>query len=222
LASCWFVLSAFGATQLLAQEVRYEQGADGVQYQVTTQVVREQVPVTQIQERQQTVYRQEVATNQYEHQTLVNVPVTQYRLVSRMKGRFNPFVTPYWTHEYEPVTTWHQQVATVKVPLRQLSWKPEVQTLRVPVTTYKTAEKTIVSRVAMNSPTPTGGARPLTSFAQAPLAPTGPSATIAARPAAASRVAAQAAGTPYGGVTMENDPPRQATGWQSPNDGRYR
>lgn len=187
-------------TQLaVGQEVR-EVVRDGVRYQETRRVTQRQVPVTVMQDRQQTVYTQQLTTNTLNHQQLYCVPNTSYQWDSRLRGRWNPFITPYWTYNLRPVTTWSTQVANVQIPVNQVAWVPQTQTVQVPVTGYRTAEEETVTRVAMDStPTSSGlaSARPLSS----------PSATIAARPS-----------TRLGGVALENDPPRQATGgWQSPS-----
>lgn len=188
-----------GTQFAVGQEVR-EVVRDGVRYRETRQVTQRQVPVTVMQDRQQTVYSQQLTTNTLNHQQLYCVPNTSYQWDSRLRGRWNPFITPYWTYNLRPVTTWSTQVANVQIPVNQVAWVPQTQTVQVPVTAYRTAEEETVTRVAMDS-TPTSSslasARPLSS----------PSATIAARPS-----------TRLGGVALENDPPRQATGgWQSPS-----
>lgn len=183
-----------------AQGVRIEE-RDGVRYRVSSRTVQRTVPVTEMQDRHQTVYAQQVTTNNITHQQLYSVPSTQYHLVSRLRGRWNPFVTPYWTHDMRPVTTWTQQVANVQIPVSSVAWVPQTTTVQVPVTTYKTAEVEETTRVAMSG-------TPSRTFAGAqPLQPT---ATIAARPS-----------TPLGGVALKNDPPRQATGWEKPVGSRY-
>ncbi len=155
-------------------QVTYEDGPDGVRYQVTRRQTDRQVPVTVMEDRQQTVYRQQVTTQTLNHQQLYCTPVTQYRMVSRLNGRWNPFVTPYWTHQLKPVTHWQQQVATVQVPVAQSAWVPETRTVQVPVTTYRTAREETISKVAMNQPRRLANAQPLPSGR--------PSATLAARP----------------------------------------
>ena len=187
------------------QTVTYdEQG--GIRYQVTTRVSQRQVPVTVMQDRNQTVYSQQLKTNTLNHQQLYCVPSTSYQWDSRLHGRWNPFITPYWTYNMRPVTTWSTQVANVQIPVNQVAWVPQTRTVQVPVTNYRTAEEKTVTRVAMNT-TPSSGlanARPLSS----------PTATLAARRS-----------TSLGGVALENDPPKQATGgWQAPTTlgDRYR
>ena len=189
----------------VTQEVR-----DG--YQITRRVTQRQVPVTEMRDQTQTTYRQQITTDNYQTQQLYSVPVTQYQMVSKLRGRWNPLVTPYWTHEMKPVTTWTQQVATVSVPVTRSAWVPETRTVQVPVTAYRTVEEEVTTKMALNP-----SDRRLQSGTA--LADTrGPSATLAARPSSSHT---SVASKPLGGVALENDPPRQATGWQPPSGGRY-
>lgn len=188
----------------------------GIRYQVTRQVIQRQVPVPEMRDQQQTVYRQQVTTDNVQHQQLYTVPVTQYQLVTRMHNRWNPFGDPYYTYEYEPVTTWTQQVATVQIPVNRVSWAPETRTVQVPTTTYRTANEEVVRRVAIG-PTPTTvAAAPLNGTA--PSNGAGPSATLAARPSAPTNSQPPMAG----GQMLQSDPPRAASGWRAPDDSRYR
>jgi hypothetical protein len=213
LAARRWTLAAFASLVASASahaEVTYED-IGGIRYQVTRQSVPRQVPVTEYQNQQQTVYAQQVTVDNIQHQQLYTVPVTQYQLVTRMHGRFNPFITPYYTHHYVPVTTWTQQAATVSIPVSRVTWAPQTRTVQVPVTTYRTAQAEVMNRVPI-------GATPTALAAQPLPSSTTPSATLAARPSA------PAASTPYvaGGVSMQNDPPREGTGWRAPADSRYR
>jgi len=188
-------------------------GADGNRYQVTRRVTQRTVPVTEMQDRTQTVYAQQLTTNTINHQQVYTVPNTSYQWDTRLRGRWNPFVTPYWTYDLRPVTTWSTQVANVQIPTNQVAWVPQTRTVQVPVTTYRTAEVEETIRVAMSEPRALASAQPLS----------GPTATIAARPSIATNTTASSSiSTPLGGRAMESDPPRQATGWQSPNTGRYK
>ena len=189
--------------------------ATGVQYQVTRQLVPRQIPVTEPREQQQTTYRQQVTTENVPHQQNYIVPVTQYQLVSELHGRWNPFVTPHWTHRYVPVTTWQQQAATVQIPVTRVAWAPETKTVQSQVTTYRTVNQEVVIKTPIGMAT--GGAGSTTALASArPLsqAPQ-PSATLRA-----SSVPAVASAAPIGGQRMTADPPKEATGWQ-PLPSRY-
>jgi hypothetical protein len=207
------LIAASTAVPALAQ-VTYED-VGGIRYQVTRQTVPRQIPVTKTQEQQSTTYRQQVTTENVQHQQVYNVPVTQYRVVSRLNGRWNPFVQPYWTHHYEPVTSWQQQVGTVQIPVTRVAWAPETRTVQQPVTTWETHNQEIVMKTPIG-PTPLGGA-PNTALASRP-APSAPSATISPLSGAA---ATSVASRPLGGEALQSDPPRQATGWEKPTTSRY-
>jgi hypothetical protein len=199
----------------LGDEVTYENGADGIRYQVTRRTIQRQIPVTEYQPQQQTTYQQQVVTQNVQHQQVYSVPVTQYQVVSRLHGRWNPFVTPYWTHHYAPVTTYQTQVGTVQIPVSRVSWAPVTQTVQAPVTQYRTANEEVVTKVALG---PVPGATANTALASKPLSGS-PSATISPLqgPPAQTAIASR----PLGGEAMQGDPPRQATGWQSPATSRY-
>jgi len=208
-------LAATAARAACAQQTQIvDEG--GVRYQVTRQVIPRQVPVTEMRDQQQTVYRQQVTTDNIQHQQLYTVPVTQYQLVTRMHNRWNPFGDPYYTYEYQPVTTWTQQVATVQIPVSRVAWAPETRTVQVPTTTYLTANEEVVHRVAIGATPTTMAAAPLNS--SAPAKSTGPTATLAERPSA------PASSTPYstaGGHMLQSDPPKQGSGWRQPTNSRY-
>jgi hypothetical protein len=219
--------SLYWAGALTAQEVTYEE-RDGVRYQVTRQVVRQQVPTTVMQPRQQTTYVQQTANQTTDYNQLYYVPVTQYQTYYELRGRWNPFVTPYWEQVVEPVTVWQQQVAKVQLPSSQVTWVPQTQTVQVPVTEFRTAEQEIVTRVAVSAtPSQTlAAAQPLpgssaTGYPTAQATPaqpsynSQPSATLAARPANAP--------SGIGGIQLHSDPPQQPSAWQTPPDtSRYR
>ncbi len=197
-------------------QVTYED-VNGIRYQVTRQVVPRSVPVTKTQEQTQTTYRQQVTTENVQHQQVYSVPVTQYQVVSRLNGRWNPLVTPYWTHHYAPVTTWQTQVGTVQIPVTRVAWAPETKSVPQQVTTWETHNQEIVMRTPIG-PSPLGGGSN-TALASRPTAGGAPSATISPLPAGGAQTSI--ASRPLGGEAMPGDPPRQATGWQSPTTSRY-
>ncbi|QEG37359.1 hypothetical protein [Bythopirellula goksoeyrii] len=213
------------AQETAAPQVTYEE-RDGVRYQVTRQIVRQSVPTTVMQDRQQTVLVPKTTTENITHQQRYRVPVTQNQTTQTLVGRWNPFITPYWEQSVHPVTTWQEQVVDVQIPVTRTTWVPETKTVQVPVTEFRTAEREVITRVAVSgdatsgsnqalaSAQPLGNVQPMTAGS-----PTSSyrSATIAARPAATSN-------SGYGGQVMPSDPPRQATGnWQTPAvNSRYR
>jgi hypothetical protein len=130
--------TAIGSIAVGQTTTSYEDGADGVRYQVTRQVVQRSIPQTEIQTRQQTVYRPQITTEYQSYSQTYIRPVTQYQYVPHLRNWWNPLGQAYWTHDLQPVTTWVAQPATVQVPVARTNWVPEVQTTQVPVTTFKT------------------------------------------------------------------------------------
>jgi hypothetical protein len=143
-----FVLAAQPANAQTTQE----RGADGVLYNVTRTTVPKTVLTTEVQTREETIYRPRYTTKYQTYQQTSLAPVTEYRLVARQKGHWNPFQQPYWAHSLEPVTRWEQRPATVHVPITTTDWSPEKRTTQVPVTAYKTVHDTIVTRVPALQP----------------------------------------------------------------------
>ena len=176
-------LLLLNGSALLADERTYV-GPDGVTYKETTQKVYTTVPVTEMRQQSQTVYKQQLSTQLQPQTRFVCTPVTEYRWVSRLRGRWNPFVSPYWTHQLEPTTRWEQAAQTVHVPVSQLQWVPETRTVSTPVTTYRQAEQQVTTKVALGGRSGVG---------------TQPGTAVAARP--------------IGGSQMQSDPPREGT-WQ--------
>jgi hypothetical protein len=204
------LLAAAVAPAAAAQQI---QDIGGIQYRIDRQEIPVQIPVTETREQQQTTYRQQVTTETVQHQQLYSVPVTQYQVVSQLHGRWNPFMTPYWTHHYAPVTTWQQQVATVQIPVTRVAWAPETRTVQQPVTTWKTANRIVLTHTPI-------GASPTTALAAKPLSGS-PSATIAAVPNGSTSTSTSVASRPLGGEALTSDPPRQPTGWQPSGTSRY-
>ncbi|MEQ8835541.1 MAG: hypothetical protein RID07_01910, partial [Lacipirellulaceae bacterium] len=83
LAGAILLSSAVPLRAQVTQEVR-----DG--YQITRRVTQRQVPVTEMRDQTQTTYRQQITTDNYQTQQLYSVPVTQYQMVSKLRGRWNP------------------------------------------------------------------------------------------------------------------------------------
>ncbi len=178
----WAITLAAGTAA--ADEVRYYK-ENGTTYRETRRTVRRPVTETRTEERQETVYRDRWVTQTREHCTTVWVPVTEYRVETRLHGWWNPFQAPVVAHYYVPTTRWEPRTRVVRVPVTVRQLVPETRTVRVPVTTLRFAEEQQVTRVAVNSPSPTW------------KSPRKSAATIARRPAE------------IGGISrMENDPPR--------------
>jgi hypothetical protein len=145
----WFAATTF-ATAQAQNSTSYENGPDGVTYRVTRQVMQRSIPTTEYQTREQKVYHPQVRTEVQSYQQTYLTPVTEYQWVPRMRGRWNPFVNPYWAHELAPTTRWEARPTTVQVPVSRTEWVEETRTTQVPVTTYRTVPEEYTSRVAVS------------------------------------------------------------------------
>lgn len=172
-----------------AQNVRYYE-QDGRTYKETVRTIRRPVVQTEWQQRERTVYRQQLRTELRDTLRTYATPVTQHEWVTRMHGRWNPFMTPYFTHHLVPVTRWERRAEVVQVPSVATEWVPEKRTVSVPVTTQRMAEEKVVTRVPVDPPSAS------------------PSHQIVQRP--------QSVGTHIGGTAMESDPPRHGLQWRPP------
>jgi hypothetical protein len=141
-----------GSVAQAQQTVEYETDANGVRYQVTRQFTQRSIPTTEYQTREQKVFRPQVTTDYQTYQQMYATPVTEYRMVSRMHGWWNPFAQPYWTHNLEPITRWETRPGTVQVPVARTDWVEEIRTAQVPVTTYRTVQDERVFRTAISAP----------------------------------------------------------------------
>jgi hypothetical protein len=184
------LLAGVGSGQ--ADEVRYYQ-QNGVTYCETRRTIRERVPETRYEERQQTFYREELGTDIRSQFRSYWTPVTEYRWESFWVGRWNPLVRPYLAYRYVPRTHWEQRMETVKTPVPCRRVTPETRAVKVPIPGWRVVEREETRRVAV---------------AIVPLDP-------APFPAGGSL------GTPRGEVggiaLLDEDPPRLGTnsGWRS-------
>jgi len=156
----------------------YEQ--DGVTYREVRSIRKRPVVDTRYEQRERTVYREQV-----EHDTHTSVrsyltPVTEYQLQPRMHGVLNPFVPNHVAYHYVPVTRWETRTEEVRRPIVRRSVVPEKTVVNVPVTEHKMVDEEVITRTAVNTPSAIG-----------------PAANVATRPI---RV---------GGQQLTNDPPRE-------------
>jgi len=189
-----FSIACFAATTLGGAaygQVTYEDGPDGVRYQVTRSVTQSSIPQTEYQTRQQTVLRQQLTTEYQSYQHTYIAPVTQYQYVPHLRNWWNPFGQAYWTHDLTPVTTWVAQPATVQVPVTRINWVQETHPTQVPVTTFKTVTNEHIDKRAVGI---------------ASAAPAGATTTVAARPVV------------VGGQQMQSDVPRGPSAWAPASD----
>ncbi len=195
-ATLFALLLAAGSTP--AEEVRYYE-KNGVTWCETRRMVEERVPESRMEERAETVYREEFGTEMRPSTRTYWTPVTEYRWEAYWVGRWNLLAEPYLAYRYVPRTHWERRVEVVDVPVSVRRLVPETRTVRRPVAGFRTVRREVVNRV------PVGGSRAL---ADGTLI--AGSTTPASPPAVAQR-------TEIGGISqMDNDPPRYgtATAWR--------
>jgi len=146
-------VSLLGAVSARADEVRYYQEG-GVTYCETRRTVDQQVPQSRMEERSETVYREQISTEMRDTTRTVWSPVTEYRWESYWVGRWNPLAEPYLAYRYVPRTRWEMRTETVKVPCTARRLVPETRTVRRPVGGFRTVQKEVVNRVAVSQSPP--------------------------------------------------------------------
>ena len=178
-----------------AQQVktREEVGENGTRYLVTEQTVQQTESYIDYETHTQKVYQPQYSTEMKSFQHTYAVPVTEHRMVSRLKGWWNPFQKPYWTHNVEPQTRWHYHPATVQIPMTKTSWVEATQTVQLPITKYRTKDILITRREPIAPGTSGPGIRSLGPTQTAPM--------VASRPASGR----------YGSQRITSDPPRRPT-----------
>ena len=176
-------LVSFLATSVAsADEVRYFE-QNGLTYKETRQVVQRPVNEIKYEQREQTVYREKLQTNVVESARTYHHPVTEYRWVTVMRGRWNPLVQPYFTQELMPVHSWQPREHIIRTPVQSRELIPEKRVVQVPVSTQRLAQEEVITRVVVGS-----------------------AGNNAANVASSPRP-----GIAVGGVArMENDPPRRS------------
>ena len=230
------MLSFAAAGRVVADEVRYYE-QNGVTYCETRRVVQQRVPQTRIEQRPQTVYRQEFATEVRETPRTYWTPVTEYQTQTYLAGRWNPFATPHFEYRTVPTVRWEQKTEVVRTPVTCQKLVPETKTVSCPVTTWQTIDQEVISRFAVTGrPSAANVAsRPVSAPSVSTAANNlSPPATLAppagwASSATTARPAPVAPLTPVetpqvarrdqiGGVSrLDGDPPRQPTGSTVPS-----
>ena len=191
-----------GAGSIRADEVRYYEN-NGVTWRETRRTVEDRVPVSRMEERTETVYREEFATEMRATPRTSRTPVTEYRWEAFWVGRWNPLAQPYPAYRYVPHTRWETRTETVQVPVNTRRLVPETRVVRGPVGGFQTVQREVVSRVPM------GGSRTFVA------------GTLAAGPMTPVQTPAVAQRPEIGGISrMESDPPRYgtATAWRASTD----
>lgn len=206
------VTALAGSSIAFGEEVRYYE-KDGVTYRETRQVIQRRIPETTYTDQTQTVYRDQYVTQTKDTARTVLTPVTEYRVQPRLVGRWNPFIEPYYVYESVPTVRWESRTEVVPIQTASRQLVPETRTVRTPVTTWRTVEEEVISRVAVCT-------TPNTTSSLANTSSSSTGATLAG-PLVPVKIPASARSESVGGLSrLENDPPRQGanTAWRSGDD----
>ncbi len=202
------LLATTGAGVIHADDVRYYQ-ENGITYREVRRKVSHPVVDTQLQAQQRVCYCPKTTVETRDVVQSHWVPVTEYRQESKLVGRWNPFVQPYYAQRSVPVTRWELRSETVKLPVSRVEYVPQTTTVQVPVTAQRVVEEEIISRMAVSGPPASPSVQPTTSVAVLP-------GTSLQSPATAGVTPVVAQTPSIGGTKLPQDPPRMGTknDWQ--------
>lgn len=126
---------------------------NGVTYRETRE--RVQRPITEIvqQPTTRTVYREQYRTDFTDTVHVTSKPVTEWRLESYWRGRYNPFVEPQMAQRWVKRKRYETQTQTIRQPVLRRELVAENRTEQVPVVTQRMVDEEVVRRVAV-APTP--------------------------------------------------------------------
>ncbi len=144
------------ASVAVGQDVR-QYTENGKTYRETKSKLLRPVTETAFEEREQVVYRENLATETRNISRTVHVPVTEYRWEAYWAGVLNPFMRPHLAYRYVPVTRWELRSETVAQPVTTRTLVPEKQVVRVPVTRRRMVEEEVTRRVAVTDDPFNGG-----------------------------------------------------------------
>jgi len=142
------LVSSLTISAARADEVRYYE-QDGLTYKETRRVIQRPVNEIKYEQRAQTVYREKLNTEMVESSRTYNHPVTEYRWMTVMRGRWNPLVQPYFTQELVPVRYWQPREHIVRTPVQRRELIPEKRVVQVPVSTQRIAQEEVITRVVV-------------------------------------------------------------------------
>jgi hypothetical protein len=139
-----------------ADESKYETGPDGVTYLVTKRTVQRPISETRYEDRQQTVYVEQLQTQIVPSQRTTWAPVVEYVTEPYVANRWNPFGTPYLSYRTVPHLRWEARNEQLQIPVVQRQVVPQQQTVKVPVVTPRFATEEYTSKVAVGTAAGTG------------------------------------------------------------------
>lgn len=161
-----------------------------------------ETPVTEVQNREKTVYRPQTVVEHREQVRTVYTPVMEYQWEPRWHNTWNPFSQPTLAYHFVPRARWEARSEAYQAPHMSTQWVAEKQT--VPERLVRLERQTevhyeVVGRIAtpaQSEDSAIARLRPLQPTEQvANIAPVGGSTTV----------------TQIGGVAaLTSDPPRSA------------
>lgn len=134
--------------QTWAQDVRYYE-QDGVTYREVRNTTQKPVVDVTYQNREETVYRQQITTKFEDYSQLSYQPVTTYRWEPRWHGWWRIFRGPHVAYHLVPSTSWQAQAHTVRIPVTKSHWVPETRVVQTPVKQLRMVDHDQVTRTAM-------------------------------------------------------------------------
>lgn len=131
-----------------ADDVKYYED-NGVTYRETKHTVQRPMAETHYEDRQQTVYAEQLQTQLLPSQRTTVVPVTEWVTEPYWVNRYNPFAAPYLAYRTVPRLRWETRSESIQIPVVQRQVVPQQQTVKVPVTTQRFVNEEQISRVAV-------------------------------------------------------------------------
>ena len=116
----------------LAQSGYYTDDATGIVYQKVTRTIDRPVVQTQVEQRQQTVFRPQTIQETSPQTNTVYTPVLEYKWEPRVHGRWNPFQRDTVAYHHVPQTRWEARNQVVQRTSTRTEWVAEKRVIDVP------------------------------------------------------------------------------------------
>ncbi|MEM8912329.1 MAG: hypothetical protein AAGC97_11230 [Planctomycetota bacterium] len=152
----------------------YTDPATGVVYRKVYRTVERPVVETKMTTQEQTVYTPETVVQTKPEIRRTYTPVTEFRWLPRVEGRWNPFRQPTVSYHHVPETHWQARDEVVNRSETRTTWKAEKRTSQVPQQLAR------IQREQVLDFEPIGRVAPQTSLAQT-TNPVGVRSEVAAR-----------------------------------------
>ncbi|MEM8666430.1 MAG: hypothetical protein AAGG48_02870 [Planctomycetota bacterium] len=195
----------------LGQGGYYTNDETGIVYQRVTQTIDRPVVETQIEQRQQTVYRPQTVTETTPQTRTIYTPVMEYHWEPRVHGRWNPFQRPTVVYHHVPRTHWEANSEVVQRTSTRTEWVAENRTIDVPRRVMRMEREQKVAYRPVGQVSPTNRALSNQDAIASRLRPLDAGTSFS--PLGSTRVAARTVSAPRIASTvgqMQSDPPRRS------------